>query len=578
MRRVLLALLISALTAAACSDDRDAGAVADENAITTTTAALSTTTAVSDDSGTGDGDDEPPLFGLPVLTPSPVSPLAATLELETGQSVELRITATSGDHTVITPWTAEPARDHLLPLVGLRSERTYDVEIEARLSDGETAFVETAFTTGALPNNIPDFTLTIDADRSAPGVTILELNPVQAVLNGIGNPIVGIDDEGEVVWYYQSSAISGAFTGAVQQGPNGTVYAQNHPFGAREFTIDGRLVRTIGAAPNDEAGTTELDGGGIGVAYHADWIDLRTVHHDISPMPDNTVIFLSSTVHEITPEQRAAIGCGPDDTFEWHPFSDVIVHMDADGTVLRTWDLWDVISFDDLPGNFLCQRAGIDVTELERDWTHANSVFFDAERSAIIVSVRHTDQLIALDFTADLGPQTGVRWILGAAGTIPYEGESFHHTHGAMVDTDGSIVVYDNGNFRPGTVLGGGEAAPYSRAVRIDVDDSSEDPADWTARQVWDHVLDDPKTGTLAYAPIVSDADALPNGNVLVTHGGLGGFASFQHVHIVEYAPAGARNGDVVWELQLGEPGDEVTMYRADRWESLYFGPLWESS
>ena len=165
MRRVLLALLISALTAAACSDDRDAGAVADENAITTTTAALSTTTAVSDDSGTGDGDDEPPLFGLPVLTPSPVSPLAATLELETGQSVELRITATSGDHTVITPWTAEPARDHLLPLVGLRSERTYDVEIEARLSDGETAFVETAFTTGALPNNIPDFTLTIDADR-----------------------------------------------------------------------------------------------------------------------------------------------------------------------------------------------------------------------------------------------------------------------------------------------------------------------------------------------------------------------------------------------------------------------------
>ena len=238
MRRTLLALLISALTAAACSDDRDAGAVADENAITTTTAALSTTTAVSDDSGTGDGDDEPPLFGLPVLTPSPVSPLAATLELETGQSVELRITATSGDHTVITPWTAEPARDHLLPLVGLRSERTYDVEIEARLSDGETAFVGTAFTTGALPDNIPDFTLTIDADRSAPGVTILELNPVQAVLNGIGNPIVGIDDEGEVVWYYQSSAISGAFTGAVQQGPNGTVYAQNHPFGAREFTID----------------------------------------------------------------------------------------------------------------------------------------------------------------------------------------------------------------------------------------------------------------------------------------------------------------------------------------------------
>jgi hypothetical protein len=160
---------------------------------------------------------------------------------------------------------------------------------------------------------------------------------------------------------------------------------------------------------------------------------------------------------------------------------------------------------------------------------------------------------------------------------MPYEGESFHHTHGAMVDTDGSIVLYDNGNFRPGTVLAGGDAAPYSRAVRIEVDDESDNPAEWSARQVWDHVLEDPKTGTPAFAPFVSDADALPNGNVLVTHGGLGGFASFQHVHILEYAPEGERNGDVVWELQLGEPGDEITVYRAERWESLYFGPLWES-
>ena len=120
-------------------------------------------------------------------------------------------------------------------------------------------------------------------------------------------------------------------------------------------------------------------------------------------------------------------------------------------------------------------------------------------------------------------------------------------------------------------------AAPYSRAVRIEVDDRSDDPADWTARQVWDHVLEDPKTGTPAFAPFVSDADALPNGNILVTHGGLGGLTSFQHIHILEYVPEGERNGDVVWELQLGVPGDEITIYRADRWESLYFGPLWES-
>ena len=570
MRRHLVVLLLSAFVATACANNSEQPAA--DDAPTTTTEVPTTSTSVPDD-----GSEERPLFEAPVWTPSDVSPLAATLELATAQAAELRLTATSGDHTVTTPWTAEPAQDHLLPLVGLRSDRTYDVRIEARLPDGEIDHIDSSFTTGTLPENIPDLEITIDTDRSAPGVTVLELNPVQAVLNGIGNPVIAVDDEGEVVWYYQSEVIAGAFTGAVSQGPNGTVYAQNHPFGAREFTIDGRLIRAISADPTGEADITSVEGGGVNVPYHADWIDLRTVHHDISPMPDNTVIFLSSTIHEITAEQRAAVGCPPDDTFDWNPFSDVIVHMDADGTVLRTWDLWDFISFDDLPGNFLCQRRGIDVTDLERDWTHANSLVFDPERQAIIVSVRHTDQLIALDFTEELGPQTGVRWIVGAAGTVPYEGESVHHTHGAMVDTDGSIVLYDNGNFRPGTVLAGGEAAPYSRAVRIEVDDRSDDPADWTARQVWDHVLEDPKTGTPAFAPFVSDADALPNGNILVTHGGLGGLSSFQHIHILEYVPEGERNGDVVWELQLGVPGDEITIYRADRWESLYFGPLWES-
>ncbi|NDH12121.1 MAG: hypothetical protein EBY44_10425, partial [Actinobacteria bacterium] len=279
-----------------------------------------------------------------------------------------------------SPWTAEPKQEHTLPLVGLRSDRTYDVRIAALLPDGETDYIDSTFTTGTLPENIPKFDITIDTDRAAPGVTVLELNPVQAVRDGIGNPIVAIDSEGEVVWYYQSGELFSAFTGAVSQGPNGTVFAQNHPFGAREFTIDGRLVRAISADPTGEAKITPIEGGGLNVPYHAEWINLRTVHHDISPMPDNTVIFLSSALHEITPEQRAAVGCPPDDTFEWNPFSDVIVHMDADGTVLRTWDLWDFISFDDLHGNFLCQRQGIDVTELERDWTHANSLVFDPER------------------------------------------------------------------------------------------------------------------------------------------------------------------------------------------------------
>ncbi|NIR35927.1 MAG: hypothetical protein GWN79_05390, partial [Actinobacteria bacterium] len=140
---------------------------------------------------------------------------------------------------------------------------------------------------------------------------------------------------------------------------------------------------------------------------------------------------------------------------------------------------------------------------------------------------------------------------------------------------NGDLLLYDNGNFRPGTESAGGTEPNYSRGVRIRVDDGADDPSTWTATQVWEHRLIDPVTDAPIFAPIISDTDELANGNILVTHGGAvvdptNFFAT--HVHIVEIVPEGADGGDIVWELRAGE-GEST--YRADRWESLYFGPLW---
>ena len=88
--------------------------------------------------------------------------------------------------------------------------------------------------------------------------------------------------------------------------------------------------------------------------------------------------------------------------------------------------------------------------------------------------------------TEEIGPQTDVRWILGRDGTIPYTGDSFHHTHGVKTTANGDVLAYDNGNFRPGTQSAGGDAPSYSRAVRIEVDDRADDPSTWTATQIWD--------------------------------------------------------------------------------------------
>jgi hypothetical protein len=569
--RSLLALLLPfALMAVACSNDEAADPAADP-----------APSLPESESGSGEpttsGSEDPssqPLEATVSVAPSSVSPIAATVTIESTAPVTAQITATADDHEVVTPRTAASASTHVLPLVGMRQDRTYEIAVNLGYGEGvELDPIVDSFTTGTIDDNIPAFKITnTDPARRSPGITIVETNTVRASVPGDfgGNAIVGLDNDDEIVWYYNT----GQFNGSVQQTPTGEVAAQNDPFGMTVLAITGEELRRYypDLSGDDVA---RIENGVEFIPYYAEWVGLETVHHDLQWQPDGTAIALSRTVHEIPVEQQQAL-C-PADEFEWGVLSDVIVQMTADGTVLRTWDLWDISSFDDHPGNFLCQTQGLGISETERDWTHANALWFDETRDAILVSSRHTDQIIALAMTDETGPQTEVRWIIGADGTVPYTGESFYHTHGVKTAANGDVLLYDNGNFRPGTQSAGGGAPNYSRAVRIEVDDGSDDPSTWTATQVWEHRMTDPVTGAPIYAPFISDTDELANGNILVTHGGaVVDPANFleSHVHLVEIVPDGPFGGDIVWELRAGGDQSESS-YRADRWDSLYFGPLW---
>lgn len=568
LSRLLAALAVAALIATGCSDDTDP----DE--------------AVPDDTDTQNTDtqntDEAEPIARAGIEPSSVSPIAATVTVTSDVDVTVRLVATAEDHEVVSPPTAASTTEHVLPLVGMRQGRDYRVTISLTGADGtELGPIVETFTTGTIDDTIPEFDITVaDPDRRSPGITIVETNSVRAAVPGDfgGNAIVGLDEDDEIVWYYNSDR----FNGAVHQTAAGEIGAQNDPFGMTVHAVTGEELRRYYPDPDGEDETTVVDGVEL-IPYHADWVELQSVHHDVQWQPDGTAFAISRTVHEIPVAQQQEL-C-PGDEFEWGVISDVIMHVERDGTVLRTWDLWDIASFENLPGEFLCQTTGLGVSETERDWTHANALWFDETRDAILVSSRHTDQIIALEMTDELGPQTGVRWIIGPDGTIPYEGESFHHTHGVATTADGDVILYDNGNFRPGSASAGGSGPNYSRAVRIAVDDAGDDPSTWSATQVWDHRMTDPVTGELLYAPFISDADELANGNILVTHGGaVVDPADFfdSHVHIVEIAPveagadgsSGGIGGDIVWELRA-DSDDGESAYRADRWESLYFGPLW---
>ena len=527
---------------------------------------------------------------------SPLAGLTARLDVAAATPVQLEVTASSGDHVVELPRTAMHASEHVVPVVGLRPDLAYDIDVLAYTDDAEPAASATVtFRTDPLPAWFPDHELVVDSVRSSPGYTLVESAPAVRTDDAPDQVLIAYDDAGEVVWYYTNT---GAI-GGVEQTSRGTMLSHYWPFGIREHDLLGELVRHWRPQPADTGETADaaddalldsidpdsvalwlgaLDGNPGDMAPRrvtAEWVDLGGFHHENWPMPDGNILTLSTTIHDLTPEQRAAF-C-PGDTHPFGVISDVIVEFAPDGTVLRTWDLWDAIDVDAAPGSDMCIDNGLFAGEVQRDWTHANSVVYDPIRDVVIISSRHTDQIIALDHLDALGPQSQVRWIIGQDATIPLDGDPPYHQHAVEVLADGALVVYDNGNGRPGTSPDDPANPPYSRAVIYEVDDTSDDPDEWSARQRWEHRVDD-EDGIPVYTSFIGDADVLANGNVLITHGGIGAQppdpADPLHALIIEVVPSGASGGEIVWQLR-SDPRSPNTSYRSERIESFYVGPDW---
>lgn len=259
--------------------------------------------------------------------------------------------------------------------------------------------------------------------------------------------------------------------------------------------------------------------------------------------------------------------------------SDVVVEVDPEsGEVVGEWNLADIYDPFERPGEELCADGSpfappnlfYPEDEGRRDWTHGNSVVLDEERNALVVSLRHLNAVLAIRYQDDdNGPAGELIWEIGPDGTLPLDGEPSYHQHAAEVLDDREVLVYDNGNSRPGAAVGveGGDP-PYSRAVIYEVDDSSPDPADWSARQVWDHVLEGDNGGDV-FTAFLGDVDELENGNVLATHGAIADERGNLNARVIEVIRGGDDDGDVVFDLRVGDESAGWTVYRSERIASL---------
>ena len=157
-----------------------------------------------------------------------------------------------------------------------------------------------------------------------------------------------------------------------------------------------------------------------------------------------------------------------------------------------------------------------------KDWTHANAVVFDAQRNALIVSSWHMSAVLAIRYAVDASGKSGdLLWRLGPGGdfTVQGSGELQYYQHAVEVQDDGSILLYDNGNMRPGTDLNSPDITqhPYSRAVLFSLDDANKTVTQkWEmrslvdGRQLWAFFVGDATTSRTATSSWTTAASPIP--------------------------------------------------------------------
>ena len=176
------------------------------------------------------------------------------------------------------------------------------------------------------------------------------------------------------------------------------------------------------------------------------------------------------------------------------------------------------------------------------DWLHGNSLHLGAS-GHLLLSSPYLHQVIAI--AADF---SGIEWRLGGtnATIVTDSAATFAFQHTASEVSPGRVLVFDN---RGGMDNGN----PYSRALELELDVESG-----TATTVW--VFRPPNDN---YAPIISSARRMANGNTLVAFGPREGFGpSLGPIEVYEVEPS----GEIVWHLLVEGPDH---MYRATPFDDI---------
>ncbi|MGC1783170.1 MAG: aryl-sulfate sulfotransferase, partial [Acidobacteriaceae bacterium] len=447
-----------------------------------------------------------------------------------------------------------------IEVAGMLAKTTYHMSALVQYQNGTLANdIDHTFTTGSLPNVggvaqpgpfAPKLTATTPTGMTPQ--TGIEL------VNSYGGTAAGVyatDLNGNVIWTYpfQDQQPGSAITG-VKTLPNGDMVMDigvlsGLPLTAptsstaqvviREIDLVGKTVRQVTLTQMNAA----LAAAGFNVT-------LTDFHHDIEPLPNGHLLVMANTLKSVT-----LTGASSPTTV----LGDVVVDLDPNWKPVWIWNEFDHLDVNRHPYMF-------------PDWTHSNAIIYSSDDGNFIVSIRHQNWLVKVNYANGTGDGS-VIWRLGEDGdfTLMNNGavdtnpaDWFYAQHGpSFVGTGNAgifnLVLMDNGDdreFAAGVTCGaaGAPACLYSTVPEMQINEST-----MTATLIFQQILP-----PALYNNFGGNAEVLQNSNVEYDLCGVGSNAD-----VFEVAPNS--QAQTVWQFQ----SHGTNLYRAFRVPSLYPGVQW---
>ena len=353
-------------------------------------------------------------------------------------------------------------------------------------------------------------------------------------------------------------------------------WVSNYTPGSSVYLLpNGNLLRP---GQLDDGSSDIVIGGAGGIVELYDWNntllwsytystgDVRQ-HHDVYPLPNGNILMLAISV--MTETEAIQAGRDPSLLSDNELYSEQILELEPVGTnqanIVWEWNINEhlIQDFDNTKDNFGSVENNpqlLDINYLNNNdpvdnWLHFNSIQYDEQRDQIVISSRKMSEIYIIDHsttTAEAASNSGGTY--GKGGDLLYRwGNPQAYRNGTSADrklfgqhtpyfipagfpNEGSIILFNNGIDR---------SPSYSQVDIISPPESNLGVYDYTPNTAYlpnttDYTYDEmPSSGISEFfTSIVSNAQQLPNGNILVCEGREGNFFELNN------------NDEKVWEYK----------------------------